>query len=217
MENFEGKVQAFWGDVQKQYLELVQEGGIAENTDFYVFQTGYRHKPDLMIVGINPAGGDDNGDRWLCPPNNFNNYTKCDDVWFQTLRKIFGYPDNENLKTYLDDCVGSNEVFINTGSQRKLRQLHTSVFGPTLIRQLVTKIIEPKHIVALGKDVFYALRTGKETFQKFGDVNFKYAHSSNGVPICFIPNPSKQNIKYFNNASLLKDWQNALEWFMKLE
>jgi len=56
MNNFEVKLAEFWKKVQKEYSELIKIGGVAEKRDFYVFQTGYHHNPNLMIVGENPGG-----------------------------------------------------------------------------------------------------------------------------------------------------------------
>lgn len=213
MENFEVKVQSFWTKVQDQYAELVCKGGIVENRDFYVFQTDYHFSPDLMIVGINPGGDGISGASWLCPAYNANMYISGNDKWFQTLRNIFGYPQNEFLKSSLENCVGSNRVFINTGNQSKIPLTNKDILGPKLIRELVSEIIQPKHIVTLGRDVFYTLKTEKDQSKKIGGINFKYSYS-NGIPICFIPNPSPRNGKYFNHEELINDWQKSLEWFI---
>ena len=215
MEDFEYRINHFWKKVQKQYSELVCMGGIAENRDFYVFQTDYRYNPDLMIVGINPGGDGMSGACWLCPAENANMYLKGNDKWFQMLRNIFGYPENEVLKPFLENCVGSNRIFINTGNQNKIPQTNNNTLGPELIRELVSDIIQPKHIVTLGRDVFYTLKKEKEQCKVFGNINFKYAFR-NGIPICFIPNPSSRNFKYFNSEKKLIDWQKSLEWFMTL-
>jgi uracil-DNA glycosylase len=214
MNDFEVNLTSFWKKVQTEYSELVKVGGVAENRDFYLFQTGYHHNPDLMIVGINPGGDGLSGKHWLCPENNLNMYITGSHDWFKTVRSIFGYPQNEILKPVLENSMGSNKVFINTGYQNKNPKSELSTFGPDLIRELV-KIVQPEHIIALGVDVFYSLRTGKVDSKKFGKVYLKHGFS-NGKPICFIPNPSSRNRKYFNNEELLHNWQEAIEWFIML-
>lgn len=72
-----------------------------------------------------------------------------------------------------------------------------------------------KHIITLGKVVFYALRTGKENSRKFGGQNLKY-ELAKGIHICYVPNPSARNVRFFNSESKLKDWEQALEWFLSL-
>lgn len=213
MNKFEEKVQTFWRKVQLEYAGFVKEGGVAEKRDYYVFQTGYHHNPDLMIVGINPGGDRKNGDYWLCTEDSYNSYVKGDHAWFQTLRNIFGYPQNTVLKPYFENCVGTNKVFINTGSIEKLPKDVDST-STKLIRELVRDIIQPKHIIALGKAPFDSLQVSDLKVKKFGSVNLKYGYSQ-GTPICFIPNPSPINSKY-NNERTYTDWQEAIEWFMKL-
>ena len=212
MKDFENNIAVFWEKVQKEYSELVKISGVAENKDYYVFQTGYHHKPKLMIVGINPGGDGISGKSWLCTEDNLNTYITGDHQWFKTLRDIFGYPTNEMLKPFLENSVGSNKVFINTGNQDKIPKPESNTLGPSLIRELV-EIIQPEHIITLGADVFCSLKTGRDSIKKIGKVNLKYG-DSNGRPICFIPNPSPRNLKYFKSEELLQNWQEAIEWFL---
>jgi len=213
MERIKEEVLLFWNKVQEKYSVFVETGGVAQKKDFYIFQTGYRHNPDLMIVGINPGGNVESDSKWLGPENNENWYVKGTHTWFQTLRNIFGYPENEVLRSYLENCVGSNKIFINTGNQNKIPKEIDSI-STALIRELVSDIIKPKHIIALGVSPFYTLRIGKVEFKQFGKIKLKYAYRKE-TPICFIPNPSARNGKYLNSETF-PEWQKAIEWFMKL-
>jgi len=207
----EEKVKNFYEKVQNEYSVLVKKGGLMENRDYYLFQTSYYHAPDLMIIGINPGGDSAEGNSWISTKNGDNMYVIGEHTWFQTIRNIFGYPHNQLLKSYFENCVGSNKVFINTGSVKKIP--NSDVLGPKLIRELVSDIIQPKHIVALGKDVFASLSNRKPQFKTFGSVNLLYSYRDN-IPICFVCNPSKINAKFFNTKEQLADWQRALEWFL---
>jgi uracil-DNA glycosylase len=204
-------VQKFWVKVQDEYSDLVREGGVAESKDYYIFQTKYKHSPDLMIVGINPGGDTAEGNCWICPKDDMNMYLSGEHQWFQTLRNIFGYPKNQILNPFLENCVGSNKVFINTGNVKKIP--NSNVLGPKLIRELVSDILQPKHIVALGNDVFASLSNKKPQSTNFGQVKLVHSFRDN-IPICLVYNPSRQNSRYFNRVELLDDWQRALEWFL---
>jgi hypothetical protein len=210
---FEEKIQAFWEKVQAEYADLVKEDGIFPKTNYYVFQTKPSFNPDLMIVGINPGGNGYTGDYWLSPANGENLYVLDAHPWFERLRHIFGYPQNVTLKPFLENCVGSNSVFINTGNASQIPK-NIPALGPNLIRELVSDIIKPNYILTLGNDTFYGLRNGKVAFQEFGQIKLKYSYR-NGTPVCYIPNPSRINSRYFNNGKI-EDWQKALEWFFTL-
>lgn len=204
-------VHDFWNKVNKEYLELTKPGGIAEKRNYYIFQTAYHYNPDLMIIGINPGGDKSDDKSWICPHDMQNMYVTGEHQWFQTLRSIFGYPKNEVLKPFFENCVGSNKVFINTGSVKKIP--NSNLLGPSLIRELVSEIIQPKHIVALGKDVFCSLSNKKASYKTFGQVNLVHSFRDS-IPICYVYNPSKLNARFFNKQELLDDWQKAIEWFL---
>ncbi len=217
MNDFENKIQVFWEKTQKVYNVFTQKGGVAENTDYYVFQTQYYHNPKLMIIGINPGGNGKSSRRWLFPKNKENMYLSADSEWFKNLQKIFGYPNNEFLKNYLENAVGTNRFFINTGNAKELnKEIKKSTECTKLIRDLVNNIIQPEKIIALGTDPFCTFRKAKSVqIKEFGKLKFKYSNLDD-IPICFIPNPSKINQSYFNTDEKNKEWQKAIEWFLKI-
>lgn len=207
--NFETKMNAFWNKVMQRYDSYLEQFAENERQDYYVFQTEYRENPEVMIVGINPGGNCTRNQKWLCAPKGENGYLDGTHQWFVTLRKFFGYPENSLLKDKLDNCVGSNITFINTGNSG---QIPKELKSPDFIRELVREIIKPKYIIALGIDPFYALKNKPEKVRQFGSIALKYSEF-NGTPICFIPNPSARNTKYYN-GNKCEDWQKALEWFL---
>ncbi|NMA73240.1 MAG: hypothetical protein GX963_03580 [Bacteroidales bacterium] len=210
---FRERIQSYWEKVQSIYDEFVKSGGILEERDYYVFQTPYYFNPDLMIIGINPGGDGKNGSKWLAPKDNFNPYISSNQDWFVRLQNIFGYPENLKLKEIYETTVGTNKVFINTGNEDKI-VMELNAPSTKLIREMVCQIIQPKHIVALGRDTFYSLQVKDIEIKKFGLVNLKIGKlKENNTPVCFIPNPSKRNNRYFTEASFA-DWQKALEWFL---
>jgi hypothetical protein len=75
------------------------------------------------------------------------------------------------LKDKLENCVGSNITFINTGNSG---QIPKELKSPDFIRELV--IIKPKYIIALGIDPFYALKNKPEKVKQFGSIALKYSN-----------------------------------------
>ena len=207
-EEFEELVKAYWEKVQQQYAPYVAEGGILANHDYYVFQTKYKYQPDLMIVGVNPGGNGSGHDGWLT--QGINSYTEGAPPWFQTLRNAFDYPNNKELAVMLDTCVGSNKYFVNTGSEKDVPKEIQSM-ATLLIRELVD-IVRPKHVLTLGYDVFCTIKNRPEQVKEFDMIKFKYSNR-NGIPVGYIPNPSRINQACYTPEKL-QGWNNALEWFL---
>lgn len=217
MTTFEKKVEDYWKETQKVYNKFTDAGGIAENSDYYVFQTTVKENPNLMIIGINPGGNGKNGKNVLS--NGSNLYLDPSIEWFKTVQSIFGYPNNSALSMELENCVGTNRIFINTGSAD---QLHKEITNDKecgdLVKGWVYKIINPKYILAFGRDTFnfLAATKSKQKSKQFGDIKLEYATTRIGdKEVCYIPNPSKLNhTKGYFSEKNLKSWQEALKWFL---
>lgn len=205
---FEARIQTFWEKVQTLYAPYIAKGGILENRDYYVFQTKYKYRPELMIVGVNPGGNGMGHGGWLS--QGMNSYTEGEHPWFQTLQNAFGFPNNKKLSNILESCVGSNKYFVNTGSEKDVPK-EIRAMSTLLIRELVD-IVCPKHILTLGVDVFCTIKNKPEIVQEFGSTKFKYS-DRNGTPVGYLPNPSKMNHQYFTQQKT-KEWNEALEWFL---
>ena len=212
-QEFEKKIQDFWKGVQEVYEPFVAKGGLAENSDYYVFQTPRKYAPELMLVGINPGGDGKNKARWLDSPQ--NSYTTDQQLWFNTVRRIFGYPDNKKLSAVLENCVGTNKCFVNTGNEQKLAN-ELNAPSTQLIRKLANEIVCPKHIIALGNTPYYTLRKRDCETKQFGSVYLRYGYTENNIPIARIFNPSRINVNRYYTDKLCPDWQAAIEWFMTL-
>jgi hypothetical protein len=208
--NFDARLQEFKEKVMAQYHPFVCKGGIAEDYDYYIFQTVPKFSPELLIVGINPGGDGKNGDFWLSPECNW--YTVHPHYWFQTLRNIFGYPDNKTLSSILAECVGTNQIYINTGNQNKIPTGITSV-ATLLTRELIDDIIIPKRIVTLGNQPFCAITNTKCECKQFGSITVRLSHR-NEIPVARLYNPSKMNANKYYTQEKCKYWQEALEWFI---
>ena len=212
-QEFEEKIKAFWKKVQEVYEPFVCKGGLAENHDYYVFQTPVKYAPELMLVGINPGGDGKNNVHWLDPEQNL--YTTDQQLWFNTVRRIFGYPNNKKLSTVLENCVGTNKCFINTGNEKKLvGELNAP--STLLIRELANDIICPKHIIALGNTPYYTLRKRDCETKQFGTIHLHYGYTEKNIPIARLYNPSRINVNRYYTDKFCQDWQAAIEWFMIL-
>ena len=212
-QEFEEKIKAFWQKVQEVYEPFVAKGGLAEDSDYYVFQTPVKYAPELMLVGINPGGDGKNNKHWLASEQNL--YTTDQQLWFNTVRRIFGYPDNKKLKSVLDNCVGTNKCFINTGNEKKLSN-ELNAPSTQLIRKLANEIICPKHIIALGNTPYYTLKKSGGATKQFGSVHLQYGYTEKNIPIARLYNPSRINVNRYYTDKFCQDWQAAIEWFMTL-
>lgn len=214
MEDFEKEIQTFWeGKVKTIYNPYAMAHADKNGNPllYYVFQTDkFYYNPDLLIVGINP-GGNYYGEPQLAQKDNY--YIKGNDAWATCLRSAFGYGDNEYLSTILENCVGTNRVFINTSSEDDIEKILLPKANE-LIEELV-QIVQPKHIIVLGRKPFDALR-GKSKVE-FTSAEPKFELSDHkGIPLAYIPNLSRRNrSRYYGDK--YKKWQNILEKFLRDE
>ncbi len=214
MNDFKQRLETFGAKVHEIYDPLVGPGGIAENLDYYVFQTAVRPEPELLVMGINPGGDVKKGIRNATGTTDSTHNAYFDDrehSWFRTLRRIFGTP---MLTQQLHNCVGTNNYYINTGDVKKLPEDKDFKRNAVMLsRELVDDVIRPKRIVALGRNVFCMLNHGPIQIKQFGRVQFKYGHRGDML-VCQIYNPSQRIANRYYTEEWLGDWQNALEWFM---
>lgn len=212
--DFKRRLETFASKVHNVYDPLVETGGIAENLDYYVFQTAVCPEPELLVMGINPGGDGKKGIRDALgnTDTTYNAYFDGDDhPWFRTLRRIFGTP---MLTQQLRNCVGTNNYYINTGNVEKLpKDNDFKRNAVVLARELVDEVIRPKRIVALGYDVFCMLNHGPRRTKQFGRVQFKYGHRGDML-VCQVYNPSQINVNRYYTDAWIGDWHKALEWFL---
>lgn len=197
--------------IRDKFSELENQIGGTNPLDFYIFQTDYIPNPELMIVGINPGGQGENNVFSLGSCLRKNSERHCNywdnHLWFAHLRKIFGYPGDTSLAMCFKDCVGLNLCGFNTSNEKKIGNL-VEKEARELIRKTIVEIIRaisPKHIITLGGDPFHALRNGqKVTHERVEKVNMRFSNH-NGIPLCWIYNPSPQPWnKYYSKSDLSK-------------
>ena len=137
MNTFDTQINSYWENVQKIYSPLQEK---YDNRCYYLFQTkSYVFNPDLMIVGLNP-GGNYQGAGKISQDKNA--YVEIDAPWFNTLRRVFDYPNNEFLKTILEYCVGTNRYLLNTGNQGGLGNIVKEMVGDKSFANVAGELLD---------------------------------------------------------------------------
>jgi hypothetical protein len=208
-------IQSYWENEIRPALDPIQKE--MNGLTYYVFQTLYRFRPDLLLVGINPGGDFNDGNAFLDRPTNW--YTQCKKNpeeccdFNETVCRIFGYGTNDALFQLLENAVGMNKVYFNTGSEEKLnrialvKQIESLCQGFT--RTLIEEYIQPKQIVAMGEHVFNSLKNKPMEFIKHKDVVIKKSHR-NDIPVYYIPNPSRLNQNTYYNKNKAEQFTELL-------
>ncbi len=222
MENFNAKILEFWTEVQEIYDPIQKETDL----NYYVFQTSIRYNPDLMIIGINPGGefsSEKNLVNKMAEQGKFKNmyidwmYTetpnKTDNEWFNTLCSIFDYPNNPAMKRVLENAVGTNCFYINTGSVQSLNKQYDTKNLYLQSRSLVNKlidIIQPKKILTLGEIPFKCIKGSKQKPVPVNDKNNIKSAFHGNIPVYNIPNPSRIHKNTYYAGEKLIDFQKGL-------
>jgi uracil-DNA glycosylase len=224
MVNFNSQILEFWNDVQQVYDPIQNETGLT----FYVFQTSYGHEPnpDLMIIGINPAGEYGN-EKFLVnkmvEQGKFKNMyidwmykeevNEAENEWFNTLCSVFDYPKNPEMKKILENAVGTNCFYINTGSVESLNKQYDakklSLESKKLVKKLI-QIIKPKKILTLGETPFNSVKDSKVELIAVNDKNNIKSSFCGNIPVYNIPNPSRIHKNQYYTGQKLIDYQNGL-------
>ena len=218
MSTFQEKIDRFWEKTQELYDPIQKK---YNGLSYYVFQAPPSENPKLMIIGLNP-GGNDSDIKMLQQEGNA--YTEMKAEWFETLRKVFDYPNNPELKEILDKCVGTNRFFFNTGSQSGLEKIKAEVVSNgvkfanasgDLLNELVD-IIKPEYIIAAHSDTFNHIgKYNKQTFN--GKTMIGYTKPEGGIPVLKIINFSKRmRDKHYNTEEEVKAWTKTIIEFLNM-
>lgn len=128
------------------------------------------------------------------------------------LFKIFlTTKNNDFINPIYENCVGTNFVFVNTRQEKDVDDQVVNISKPLIIKLI--KIINPKHIIVLGRVPWRNLITSTTKTFMFGDVKFE-TNFHNNIPIAYVPNPSGLTNKYYSNGKIFK-WQKAIEEFLR--
>jgi len=200
-------IHLYWENEIKPQLDPLHNA--SGNLLYYVFQTPYRFQPELLIVGINP-GGDYEGVPFLERETNWYTEGKRNAEqkysFNETLCAVFGYGKNDKLFSLLENAVGMNMIFFNTGSVEKLNKNSLSKEMESkcvkIARNLVDNFIQPKRILCIGVPPFYGMKNTREITYPIKDVAIKKSYRGN-TPVYYIPNPSRLNInKYYKGDKI---------------
>jgi len=222
MANFNSQILEFWNEVQKIYDPIQKVTGLT----YYVFQTAIRFNPELMIIGINP-GGEYTSEKYLV--NKIAEQGKCKNMyvdwmyiekpnkseneWFNTLGSIFDYPNNSEMKSVLENAVGTKCYYLNTGSVKSLNKHYdVKTFfleSENLVKNLIN-IIQPQKILTLGEIPFNCVRDNKVIPIAVNNINNIKSSFSGIIPVYNIPNPSRINKNQYYSGQKLIDYQNGL-------
>ncbi len=223
MVNFNEQILEYWAEVQQIYDPIQKETDLS----YYVFQTSFKFKPDLMIIGINP-GGEFGNEKYLvnkiAEKGKFKNMyidwmysekpNKAENEWFDTLCSIFDYPNNPEMKKVLENTVGTNCFYINTGSVKSLNKQfdakNLSLESKRLIKKLIN-IIQPKKILTLGEIPFNCVKDSKVILVAVNPINNIKSSFCGNIPVYNILNPSRINKNQYYRGQKLIDYQNGLE------
>ncbi len=182
---------------------------------YYVFQTPYRFQPELLIVGINP-GGDYKDVPFLKREKNwYTEKTREPRSFNDIICSVFGYGKNDKLFNLLENAVGTNRIFFNSGSVEKLKRKGTA---NEMIRKcvkiadnLVDNFIQPKRIVCLGVPPFDGTKNKeKQIEQPIAGLALKKSYRGE-IPVYFIPNPSRLNINRYYSPEQIAQYQHYFE------
>lgn len=198
------ELQTYWEKEIKPQLDPLHNA--AGNLLYYVFQTPYHFQPELLIVGINP-GGDYDGIPFLDRETNW--YTEGEKYPFSNrMCAVFGRGENEQLFKLLENAVGMNKVFFNSGTVEKLKKTNKKEEMETLCgkitEELIDRFIQPtKWILAMGNNPFYGVKGKGEKVESFklGNAIIKKS-KRNGIPVYYIPNPSGRNYRYYSENQI---------------
>jgi len=132
--------------------------------DFYVFQSKIHYKPELLIIGANPAGDTNYLD--LLKRRGVNYRTKddlanasnqyLDNPNWNVSRPLLQMFSDIRLRSILEKSVIMNAVYFNTSKVSDLRKFEHGAemitFCTTKSLELIYNILSPKNILFNGKD-----------------------------------------------------------------
>jgi hypothetical protein len=131
-----------------------------------------------------------------------------------TICFLFGYGENDKLFQLLENAVGMNNVYFNTGSVAKLNTLplkkKIKSACAKFTRTLVDEYIHPKRIVTMGVDPFNNLKNKPVEIIKQGDVCIKKSYRGE-IPVYNIPNPSRRNRNRYYKEEQIKQYRQIFE------
>ena len=111
-----------------------------------------------------------------------------------------GYSQKE-VEDYILKEIEKNEI-IHSEQRARIEEL---------LEELI-QIIQPKHIIVLGMKPFNALIVKSKVELKV-EPNFKFSFHK-GIPLAYIPNPSRRCRRRYYTGDKIRLWQNILVKFL---
>ena len=194
-----------------------------DGPDYYISQSEIRINPELLIVGINPAGEKKLSDSEFKSkkPENLvyetNQYLKNSD-WHISKKLNYIFSGNNSRKIY-ETSVIINYIALNTKSESGIKKSEFKEIiedCKNFSHKLIYNIIKPKRILLLGPSVAKLmklkyhhiddsiLRTTDD--KSYLVINFLYL----GIPHYLIFHPSTPQLNSGENLEMKKDFFESL-------
>ncbi len=134
------------------------------NVDFYPFQSQVTYKPKLMIVGANPSGTGEYGEKhrtsddlFNCGVNGENAYIAyADDPDWKINKPILKLFSTPKMRNILEQSVIMNAVYFNTQDIDNLKNTDKSKeiidFCTKKTKELIYDIVKPENVLYIGFD-----------------------------------------------------------------
>jgi hypothetical protein len=208
MNNFNTNIKE-WGEKVVSYCqEVATNSNYDMDLSFYAFQSPPKEKPDLLILGINPAGEYTYSDLYNYPAWGLtvekqmtaevfvksNPFFHNHETWalWKNLSKSF---NEDRMKRMLINSMYMNFICFNTPNINILlkkkhgREIFSKCRDFSL--ELISDIIKPKQILCLGTGACFDILpiTNKECLLNYNKRLLMKGELSN-IPIYGIPHPS---------------------------
>ncbi|GHT72599.1 hypothetical protein AGMMS50262_01760 [Bacteroidia bacterium] len=209
------KVQWLWEKEIKVAFDSYQEllGGL----EYAVFQTPYRPKPGLLVIGRNRNTAEYSHEAIFDRPVNLFTEGKKNgdpDCW-DTVCDLFGYGRHPKLWELFDNAVGLNYTYFNEKELRDRadRNLQTEIRITCIqyTRKLIEEYICPKNIVIIGTEPISKIKNKRH--QLF-TVRWEKARAvktfRENIPMYAIKDPFGR-VHFYNQESEIQNYNSLFE------
>lgn len=194
-----------------------------DGPDYYISQSNIKKNPDLLIVGINPAGEKKLSESQFKrkKPENiiYNNNQYLEHPNWHISKKLNYMFSGNNAKKAYENSVILNYIALNTKSESELKKTELKEIVEdckNFSKSLIYDIIKPKKILLLGKSVaklmnlkFHHIENSilrTEDNKSYLVVKF----SQNDIPHYLIFHPSTSQLNSGKNLDMKKDFFETL-------
>lgn len=193
-----------------------------DGPDYYISQSAIRVNPELLIVGINPAG-DKKLSQSETPSKNPENLVYDTNKYLENpdwniSRKLNQIMSGKNMQKIYKNAVIMNYIAINTPSEKKLK--FPELFEITtqckmFSKKFIYEVIKPQNIIVLGpglaKTMDIKFNNVQDSVLRTDDdksyLVLKKIH--NDIPHYLIFHPSTPSLNGFEHINMKKEFFNT--------